>query len=39
MFSFHIDSDFDILFEMLTARIGIIPHLGTQPHFETPTDL
>ena len=39
MFSFHIDSDFDILFEMLTARIGIMPNLGTQPHFHVPSDL
>ena len=39
MFSFHIDSDFDILFEKLTAQIGIMPNLGTQPHFHVPSDL
>ena len=39
MFSFCIDSDFGILFEKLTAGIGIMPNLGTQPHFEAPSDL
>ena len=29
MFSFHVDSDLDILFEKLTAQISARPGLGT----------
>ena len=37
-FSFHVDSDLDILFETLTAQIGSRPGLGTLLCFEAPGD-
>ena len=39
MFSFHVDSDLDILFEKLTPQIGAQPGLGIQLCFETTGDL
>ena len=39
MFSFHVDSGLDILFEKLTAQIGARLGLGTQLRFEAPSDL
>ena len=39
MFSFHVDPDLDILFQKLTAQVGVRPGLGTQLHFKTPSFL
>ena len=39
MFKFHYEPDLDTLFEILTAQIGALPSLGTQPGFKAPDDL
>ena len=39
MFSFHVNSDLDILIEKLTAQIGPGPRLETRLGFEAPSDL
>ena len=39
MFSFHVDPDFGISFEKLTAQINAWPGLGTHPCFEAPGEL
>lgn len=40
MFSFpHVDLDFDILFEKLTAQIGAWSGLGNQSRLEAPSGL
>ena len=38
-FSFHVNTDFEMLFENLTAQIGTPLSLGTQLHFKAIGDL